>query len=74
TLKETPGLGMRITEEEFSDAFEGHALQPLALTTQGGDIDAVAGATISSSGVVQAVQRAVTVYKSLKPNLVQTWN
>ena len=74
TLKETPGLGMRVTEESFSDSFEGHALQPLELNKNGGDIDAVAGATISSTGVVQAVKEAVTLYKALKGEFAQTWS
>ena len=71
-LKETPGLGMRITEPAFSGQFVGKT-PPVALKAQGGSIDAVSGATISSTGAVTAVNNAAAVYTALKPEILKTW-
>ena len=46
TLKETPGLGMRIAEPGFTGQFRGIAA-PVGLKSQGGSIDGISGATIS---------------------------
>ncbi len=54
TLKETPGLGMRIAEPGFTGQFRGLAAS-VGLKSQGGSIDGISGATISSSGAVTAV-------------------
>ena len=43
------------------------------LKSQGGDIDAVSGATISSTGVVTALGNAAKVYAALKPEIVKAW-
>lgn len=72
SLKETPGLGMRIAEPAFTGQFVGAGL-PVALKAQGGSIDAVSGATISSSGAVTAVNNAAQVYKALKPEILKKW-
>lgn len=72
TMKETPGLGTLISAPNFSEQFAGKAL-PIALKTQGGSIDAVSGATISSTGAVTAVSNAAKVYTALKPQIVQQW-
>ncbi|MFW6363633.1 MAG: RnfABCDGE type electron transport complex subunit G [Spirochaeta sp.] len=62
---ETPGLGARITEEEFTRQFDGvnPATDPPRLVRDGGDIDAIAAATISSRAVVEVVERAGVVYE-----------
>ena len=57
--KETPGLGAKITEAAFLHQFAGQAGETLALTKDGGTIDAITGATISSSAVVEAVKEAI---------------
>ena len=49
-LKETPGLGMRVREPAFSDQFR-TASFPVALSSAGGRIDAVSGATPVSGTV-----------------------
>ena len=69
TLKETPGLGMRVTEAKYQTQFKGLALDKVGLSGKGGSIDAVSGATISSTGTVTAANKAIEVYKSLKPKL-----
>jgi electron transport complex protein RnfG len=53
---ETPGLGAKITEDEFLVQFEGKNLGELALRREGGEIDAITGATISSKSVVKIVR------------------
>lgn len=72
TMKETPGLGTRISEPDFRKQFVGKPLG-IALKSKGGSIDAISGATISSTGTVVAVQNAGEVYKGLKPELLKVW-
>ena len=57
--KETPGLGAKITKATFLDQFVGQDGETLALTKDGGTIDAITGATISSSAVVEAIKDAI---------------
>ena len=71
-LSETPGLGMRVKEPSFREQFAGAKL-PVKLSAQGGSIDGISGATISSKGVIEAVEKAEALYKKLKPELVQFW-
>lgn len=54
--EETPGLGTRITEPEFTDQFAGLSAGDVALRRSGGQIDAITSSTISSSAVVDAVR------------------
>ena len=56
THSETPGLGAKITEPGFQDQFRGENINTLALGMDGGNIDAISGATISASAVVDAVR------------------
>jgi Na+-translocating ferredoxin:NAD+ oxidoreductase subunit G len=73
TLKETPGLGMRIVEEKYTRKFKGQNPSTVQLTSQGGNVDAVSGATISSAGTIIAVQRASSIYSKMKPKIMQTF-
>lgn len=64
THKETPGLGARISEEGFRSGFAGLGLSGEAnVKADGGDVDAVSGATISSKGVCEAVNQAFAFYR-----------
>ena len=72
TMKETAGVGTRVKEPSFLKQFPGKAL-PVKLRNQGGDIDAVSGATVSSNAVLTAVANAVDIYTELKPLLLETW-
>ena len=64
---ETPGLGSRITESSFTDRFAGLALSDVALTRDGGRVDAITGSTVSSGAVVDAVRNtAMEKVKALK--------
>jgi len=58
--QETPGLGAKISNPEFFGQFSGVAVDEIALSRNGGKIDAITGATISSTAVVKAVKDAVT--------------
>lgn len=57
--QETPGLGAKIVEPSFLDQFKGISTDQIALARNGGKIDAITGATISSSAVVEGVRKAI---------------
>jgi electron transport complex protein RnfG len=73
THSETPGLGARVkTESDFSAQFQGLSIQkPHKVRGDGGNIDAVSGATISSRGVCNAVNSAEAIYQRLKPQIME---
>ncbi len=73
TMKETPGVGTLVAGESFTHQFRGHPPANLQLASKGGDIDAVSGATYSSLGAVNAVQKAANIYEELKDKLEQAW-
>lgn len=52
---ETPGLGAKIIEPAFKDQFKDLSLSDLSLSADGGQVDAITGATISSRAVVDAL-------------------
>ena len=58
--KETPGLGSKMTDPGFSDQFTGKnpAEFMLKVKKDGGPVDAITAATISSRAFCDAVQRA----------------
>ncbi len=58
--KETPGLGAKIADESFLKQFRGLTVAEAALSREGGDVDAITGATISSSAVVDTVRQAIS--------------
>lgn len=64
---ETPGLGARITEHEFKYQFAGLNAHDVYLRRDGGEIDAVTAATMSSRTVADAVRVALMdTIKSLR--------
>jgi len=64
---ETPGLGSRITGSSFADGFVGLDISDVALKQDGGQVDAITGATISSRAVIDVVRTtAMEKVKSLK--------
>ena len=73
TMKETPGIGTSIGKNNFTAQFFGHPLNNLALKSQKGNIDAVSGATFSSKGAVDAVKKSVTIYTTIKPEILMCW-
>jgi electron transport complex protein RnfG len=54
--QETPGLGTRIAEPSFTDLFIGLNIADVALSRDGGQIDAITSSTISCAAVVDAVR------------------
>ncbi len=74
TMKETPGVGSRVAQHGFTMQFRNRGLDGLALSARGGTVDAVAGATVSSTGATEAVRQAAEIYKELKPEFEKTWS
>lgn len=66
THQETPGLGARVSETAFTDNFKNKTLDTAFKVKQdGGVIDAVSGATISSRAVCAAVAKGVSLYRAI---------
>ena len=67
---ETPGLGDKInkSKSDFAKQFNGQdpAEYKLQVSKDGGDVDAITAATISSRAYCDAVQRAYNVFKIVK--------
>ena len=62
---ETPGLGAKCTESAFAEQFKGFdpSQKKLTVKKDGGDVDALTAATISSRAYAEAVARAYAVFK-----------
>jgi electron transport complex protein RnfG len=73
THRETPGVGARVkTEQSFTKQFKGKSMkEPLKVRSDGGTIDAVSGATVSSKGVTGGVVAAAEFYARLKSAIVE---
>lgn len=56
---ETPGLGTRITLTSFYDQFKGLRSPDVVLSRDGGKVDAITGATISSRAVTDSVKKVM---------------
>ncbi|WP_269848817.1 FMN-binding protein [Methanosarcina horonobensis] len=56
---ETPGLGAKITEPGFKSQFLNLPVTDLSLSKNGGKVDAISGATISSVTVVNALHTGI---------------
>lgn len=55
---ETPGLGMKLNTPEFADQFGGKDGSSLAVKKDGGQIEAITSATITSRAVCRAIADA----------------
>ncbi|MCP5104477.1 MAG: RnfABCDGE type electron transport complex subunit G [bacterium] len=72
--KETPGLGTKMKDPKFKDQFKGidPASFKMTVTKDGGEVDAISAATISSRAFCDAAQRAYdTLIKGGKKQEVQ---
>lgn len=69
---ETPGLGANITKESFCGQFSRLAApeSSLDLKKNGGSIDQVTGATISSAAVLQAVREQMRFFNANRPKIL----
>lgn len=61
-LKETPGLGAKITESGFTQQFVGKCAPEVQLKKDGGEIDAITAATISSRAVTHGIRKGIEFY------------
>ena len=55
---ETPGLGMKLKTPEFAGQFAGKDATSLKVKKDGGDIEAITAATITSRAVCRAIEDA----------------
>ena len=78
---ETPGLGTKMADKEnvLLNSIQGQKLEDkklvdgkLAVTKDGGDVDALTAATISSRAYVDAINRAWMAYKSVATGVSPT--
>ncbi len=62
--KETPGIGSRVTEDQFTQGFKGFSIEIEDPSRKGiqGKVDAVAGATFSSGAVYEAIAKSLQIY------------
>ena len=65
---ETPGLGSKMTEPTFKDQFNGKKADSFNIKVKkdGGDVDAITAATISSRAFCDAVNRALSTFENNK--------
>ncbi len=71
THAETPGMGARAKEDpSFAAQFVGKdATTPIKVSQDGGEINAISGATITSRAVSNAATRVGEAYTRLKPEI-----
>ena len=65
---ETPGLGSKMSEPSFKDQFNNKHADSFNfnVTKDGGDVDAITAATISSRAFCDAVNRAISTFENNK--------
>ena len=72
TLAETPGVGTRVTEESFTLQFRGLPGDTVfKVKKDGGDIDGISGATISSRAVAEAIARANAFFQEHREKILE---
>jgi electron transport complex protein RnfG len=73
THSETPGLGSRAKDDpSFGAQFGGMSIkEPFKVKSDGGQVDAVSGATVTSRGVCAGVTDSAGFYKKLKPQIIE---
>lgn len=74
---ETPGLGAKIDESDFKDQFfKDKRREPLTIDSiievvkDGGEIEAITGATISSRGVCEAIRKGLRLFNRFKDRIL----
>ncbi len=73
THAETPGMGAKAKDDPaFVSQLKGKPIKDAyRVTSDGGEINAISGATITSRAVCAATTEAIAVYNSLKPQLAE---
>ncbi len=71
--KETPGLGTKMTDDKFLQQFKGINISDFKLKVKkdGGDVDALTGATISSRAFCDATQMAYDAFIKNNASLIE---
>ena len=68
-ISETAGLGMKAAEDDFKSQFKDKLVELFTVTKNGAssdsEIDALSGATITSSAVTNAVNSAIAYYQNM---------
>ena len=74
--KETPGLGTKLTEDKFLKQFKGINISSYKLKVKkdGGDVDALTGATISTRAFCEATQMAYDAFVKNNGSLIELKN
>ncbi|MEA1935442.1 MAG: RnfABCDGE type electron transport complex subunit G [Thermodesulfobacteriota bacterium] len=72
THKETPGVGTLVKDSEsFKNSVKGLSVnQPIKVKNDGGKVDAVTGATVTSRGVCEGATRGSEIYRKLKNDIL----
>ncbi|MBW2412229.1 MAG: RnfABCDGE type electron transport complex subunit G [Deltaproteobacteria bacterium] len=73
THAETPGMGAKAkTDPSFAAQYEGLSVkEPIKVTNDGGTINSISGATMTSRAVSSAATEAAQIYLELKPQLTE---
>ena len=73
THKETPGLGGNAkADPSFAAQFKGKSIdKEIKVTNDGGEINAISGATITSRAVCKGTMQAIKEYDKLKPQILE---
>lgn len=73
---ETPGLGANMVNDKFKNQFNGKDPKEfrLKVSKDGGDVDAIVAATISSRAVSKAIQKAVDGFEANKDQFMKGGN
>jgi H+/Na+-translocating ferredoxin:NAD+ oxidoreductase subunit G len=70
---ETPGLGARISEISFRKQWQGLPTEtPIALTTAGGTIDSISGASTTSGAAVRGTNDALVFVRDYKDEILKS--
>ncbi len=62
-MNETPGLGAKAKEDKFLNQYKGASEPDMSVKKDGGTVDAISGATITSRAVTKAVNEALEIAK-----------
>lgn len=73
THEETAGIGSKAKDDPtFVAQFKGQPISNMfKVKADGGKVDAISGATVTSRGVSDALTKASTIYGRLKPQIVE---
>ncbi len=72
TMSETPGVGTRAKEATFTKQFKGMSTQTVfKVKADGGGVDAVTGATVTSRAVCQALADGIKLFEEHKDEILK---